>query len=283
MRSSSADIRLCTSSDIANMNVLNCACPSDFPPGSNTCKANGKPCTQTCNGGSVTSFAELDVCGAGCVDANNECNGCYIWFSGLCTCLQKMQEQEKTSCIASSSLTPGQKTPPIWMINARNDLMTTTYLIPGILQLHQIPDYWVGFNLAQNTVRKNQGNTGTLALNSVASRTEEQIHIHLCNNGNKNVRDVINGLDPAKYKTLATVDISKAMPGYAMQCRVSSQKDANIIDQGGDILSHLQTLSTDHGPDNCAQYHVGSGFMIDNSGLAWSCVTTSGSAEKIFC
>ncbi|KAJ5726642.1 uncharacterized protein N7483_007999 [Penicillium malachiteum] len=275
-------VRLCTSSDIANMNVLNCACPSDFPPLPMACKANSKACTQTCKGGSVTSIAELDVCGAGCVDANNECNGCYIWFSGLCNCLQQIQEQKQTSCISSSNLTPGQKTPPVWMINAAHDLMTTTYLIPGILQLHQIPDYWVGFNLAQNTVRKSGANAGTLAINSVTSRTEEQIHIHLCSNGNQNVRNVLNGLDPANYKALATVDLSKAMPGSAMQCRIASQKDANI-DQGGDILSYLQKLDKDQGPDNCAQYHVGSGYMVDKNGFSWSCITTSGSAEKIFC
>ncbi|KAJ5769043.1 hypothetical protein N7520_003602 [Penicillium odoratum] len=170
----------------------------------------------------------------------------------------------------------------LWMINSGHDLMTTTYLVPGILQLHQIPDYWVGFNFAQDTVRKIPKNVGTLALNSVASRTAEQIHIHLCSNGNQKVRNVLDSLIPANHVTLASVDLSQAMPGSAMQCRIASQKDTNI-NQGGDILKYLQSLDQAQGSNNCAQYHVGSGYMVDKIGFARSCVTTAGSAEEIFC
>lgn len=226
----------------------------------------------------MTSIAELNTCGAGCIDANNECNACYIWFSSLCGCIQELQEQKQTSCIPSTQITPNQKTPPVWIVNAAHDLMTTTYLVPGILQLDEIPNYWVGFNLGQNTVRNSYKNAGTLALNSVASRTEEQIHIHLCNNGNSNVRGILNGLDHAKYKTLTPVDLAKVKPGSAMECRVASGSGTNI-DQGMDIINYVKNL----GFSDCARYHVGSGYMVDKNGFAWSCITTAGSAQEIFC
>lgn len=271
-------VPLCTSSDIANMNVLNCKCPSNFPAPPKACNGHPQHCTQTCKGGSVISLDELNTCGAGCIDANNECNACYIWFSSLCGCIQELQAKKPTSCIPSGNITPNQRSPPVWMVNAGHDLITTTYLVPGILQLDEIPNYWVGFNLGQDTVRQLYHGDGTLAINSVASRTEEQIHIHLCNNPNSKVRGVLDGLNRDNYKTLASVDLSKINPNFAMECRVSSQRGEDI-NQGKDIIDYLGSLKF----DDCARYHVGSGYMVDKNGFAWSCITTAGSAQEIFC
>ncbi len=269
------------------MNVVNRDCPSNFPspPSSLVCKGQSRHCSQSCHppaGGSALSRAELNTCNVGCVDANNECNACYIWLSSLCGCIQQLQQGKQTTCLPSASITSGKSTPPVWMVNSAHDLMVPTYQIPGILQLYKIPNYVSGFNFGQHTVWTMYKKDGTLSVNSVVGRTAEQLHVHLCKNPNSKVRGILDGLNHAQYKSLAPIDLKKVHSGWAMECRVASASGANI-DQGGDIINHLQQLDKSQGHDNCAQYHVGSGYMVDTKGFAWSCVTTTGSAEELFC
>lgn len=129
--------RICASSDIVNMNVANCDCPSNFPPLTQGCQGSSQHCTRTSS-------------------VDHQC----------CT-------------------------------------RSTTYLVPGILQLHEIPQYWEGFNFAQDFVQNSYKNAGTLTLNSVASRTEEQTHVHLCNNPHSAIRGVLDGLDRSAVNTEA--------------------------------------------------------------------------------
>lgn len=70
----------------------------------------------------------------------------------------------------------------------------------------------------------------------------------------------------------------KVKAGSTMKCRVASSPDSNL-DLGLDIINYLNTLTF----SDCAQYHVDSGYMIHKNGFSWSCLTTSGSAQDIFC
>ncbi|KAJ6103950.1 hypothetical protein N7486_004172 [Penicillium sp. IBT 16267x] len=270
---------LCTSDDIANVDVAKCVCPSKFPPlGSNTCLGmGGHRYSQSCNpppGGSVSPQYDVKTGGGvGCVDANNECNACYIWFGGLCNCLKDLSTGT-SKCIPSFKISSASKTSPVWVVNAAHNLITTTQRTPGILELGTIPKYQQGFDFAQTTVKNMFPKTGTLAVNSVTSRTEEQIHIHLCDNTNTNLRDALSKLNTASYSKLSPVTGA----GVAMQCRVANNKGDNI-DQAGDVTTYLAKLAA----TDCGRYHVGSGYMVDNNGYSWSCVTIGGSAEYIFC
>ncbi|KAJ5691957.1 hypothetical protein N7462_001380 [Penicillium macrosclerotiorum] len=223
-------------------------------------------------------------CGVGCTDENADCNACYIWFNGLCNCLKRLTGQLKTGCevYPKSTLTIGQRTPPAWILNNQHDIITTTYKIPGILELHDVPDYNGGFDFGQNKLQGDKH--GALALNPAASRSEEQLHIHLCTNDNDPIRDALTGLTRSGFTSLAPVDITSVKSSYGtMWCRVAPNKGDININQGQDILDYLQKIDTLYGPSNCERYHVGAGYMKDKNDYAWSCVTTASSAEGIFC
>lgn len=124
----SAQLPLCTSDDINNMDVHGCTCPTEFPQPAQalTCFPNGPLNPQACPiacglsppNSPVTPRAQLNTCYSGCVDDNDNCNGCYIWFHSLCGCIHDFQSAHGTTCISSSSLpsppiTPGQPWNPV--------------------------------------------------------------------------------------------------------------------------------------------------------------------------
>jgi hypothetical protein len=287
----------CTSDDIARKDVTNCDCPANFPPkDSKTCLSpNPQICTlsyKTCGikpppANPLLSKAPLIHCGAGCIDENNDCSGCYIWFVELCTCLQRLIGQQTTTCevFGGTPLAIGQRSPPSWVLNYGNELITSTYKIPGILELHDIPDPNGGFAFGQDQLQKFKG-FGTLSLNPTDSRSQEQIHIHLHNNpkGSK-LRDALSSLKLTDYAklsevplaTLPNVDQSLTRFG-SMFCRVASASGIIYMDQAADILGYLANLP----PDGCERYKTGAGYMIDSRGYAWSCITTARAAEEAF-
>ncbi|KAJ5793747.1 hypothetical protein N7457_000346 [Penicillium paradoxum] len=285
---------LCTSDDIAKMDVSGCTCPSTFPPNPKdlVCVGKSTPCPINCSPSPppspVVPRSELSQCYSGCVNANSQCNGCYIWFSSLCRCIRSFQAGSQTDCIASPSIGTGPPLPnqsPSWVVLATGDLITTTQLIPGILQLGSAVDVDGGFRLGQNTLRNRSiRDTGTLAMNSVSARSEDQIHIHICDKQSIPLRGIIDNLDPNKYKTTTSVDLSNyPRPNAAMSCRVSPNKgeDVNV---GRDIVTWLQQYTSQTTKDSCAQYDVGAGVITDKNGFSWACITTGPrAAESLFC
>ncbi|KGO45169.1 hypothetical protein PEX1_000080 [Penicillium expansum] len=282
---------LCTSADITKMDVSGCTCPSTFPssPTDLVCVTPSGQCPITCNPppppSPVIPRSELSQCYSGCVDANSECNGCYIWFSSLCRCIRAFQAGTPTTCIASPSIGAGPPQPnqsPSWVVLGGGDLITTTDLIPGILQLNSAADVDGGFRLGQDTLN-NRGirDTGTLAINSVSTRSEEQIHIHVCNNPGSTVRGILDKLHRDSFNTTSSVDLSALpKPSAAMSCRASHNRgeDINI---GRDIVNWLTQYA---GTTTCAQYDVGAGVIVDSNGYAWACITTGHrAAENLFC
>lgn len=282
---------LCTSDDIAKMNVRGCTCPSTFPqpPSNLVCVTPSGQCPINCNPppppSPVIPRAELSQCYSGCVDANFECNGCYIWFSSLCRCIQDFQAGTQTTCIASPSIGVGPPQPnqsPSWVVLGGGDLITTTDLIPGILQLSSAADVDGGFRLGQDTLN-NRGirGTGTLAINSVSTRSEEQIHIHVCDHPGSAVRGILDELRRDDYKTTSSVDLSALPePSAAMSCRASPNRGEDI-NMGRDIVDWLTQYA---GTTTCAQYDVGAGVIVDSNDHSWACITTGHRAsERLFC
>ncbi|KAK9369489.1 hypothetical protein V1509DRAFT_652245 [Lipomyces kononenkoae] len=274
----------CTTNDISNMDVSGCDCPSNFPPPADlTCTAQAQVCSQTCGNPQqiVTSRSKLVQCGQGCVTANSNCNGCYVWFHGLCLCIHHLQSGSPTNCIPSGRLTPGHPNPPIWMVLNDRDLITTTQKLTGILQLNTAPDPDGGWRLGQQNIKRA---SGSLAMNSVATRSEEQVHIHVCDILSSKIRDKLSSLTRSSYGSLQSVPLTAAegfKPGSEMSCRVSPNKGA-VVDVARDINSTLAGLRPP--PANCAAYYVGAGVITDSNDYSWSCVTTgTRSAEELFC
>jgi hypothetical protein len=281
---------LCTSDDIAKMDVSGCRCPSDFPspPNNLICNGNSMDCPITCNPSPpspVVPRAQLSQCGSGCVNVNSRCNGCYIWFSSLCRCLRDFQAGSQTDCLASPDIPPGPPKPhqpPSWVLLRTGDLITTTQLIPGILQLDTAPDFDGGFRLGQD-VLNSQGirSTGTLAMNSVSTRSEEQIHIHVCDYPGSPLRGIIDGLDVNKYKSSQPVPLAALHKSdAAMNCRVSPKSGVDV-NTGRDVIDWLNQYK---GQKDCAQYNVGAGVITDSNDNSWACVVIGArAAENLFC
>ncbi|KFZ23391.1 hypothetical protein V502_02133 [Pseudogymnoascus sp. VKM F-4520 (FW-2644)] len=174
------------------------------------------------------------------------------------------------------------------LLNSRT-LITTTQQVRGILELDQVKDSDGGFRLGQQVFQQNikfDRATGALALNSVATRNEEQIHIHVCGIGIKTskLRILLSKLKPTDYNTLKPVTLSPPdfITGSAMSCRISPTPGA-IIDVARDINNYLQSTVA-KAPQSCDQYYVGAGVITDTNDHSWACVTTgTRSAEELFC
>lgn len=281
---------LCTSDDIAKMDVSSCTCPSDFPSPASAliCNGNSIDCPITCSSSPPSPIiprAQLSQCYSGCISPNSRCNGCYIWFSSLCRCIQAFQAGSHTDCIASPVIGQGPPLPqqsPSWVVLGSGNLITTTQLIPGILQLQTANDIDGGFRLGQDTINSQQARDSlALAMNSVSTRSEEQIHIHLCDSTKTGLTDILNQLDRNLYRTSKPVPLGALhKPTAAMNCRVSPNSGVDI-NMGRDIV---EWLSQFHGPADCAQYNVGAGVITDSSDYTWACVVTGHSAaESLFC
>ncbi|KAK9371920.1 uncharacterized protein V1513DRAFT_453960 [Lipomyces chichibuensis] len=230
----------CTSDDITNMDVSGCNCPSQFPsPATDlTCIGPAQVCSQTCGNPQMTisSRSMLTQCGQGCITANSECNGCYVWFHSLCSCIRDLQHGSTTTgCIPSDSLHPGHPNQPIWMLLNAGDLITSTQLLPGILQLNNAPDSDGGWRLGQQVFQQGHpGQTynrerGSLAMNSVATRSEEQVHIHVCDNPASKIRDKLSSLWRDNYRTLQSVPLTTA---------------DGVINMARDIIDYLGSAQT---------------------------------------
>lgn len=203
------------------------------------------------------------------------CKACNIYFGSLCKCIQQIESGHPTTCVASSKVVPkgGQY---IWMLLGSHDLITTSQRLPGILQLGQASNPNGGWLLGQNHYDKK---TQALAMNSVATRTEEQIHIHVCTvvagHQSASTRHILSQLHRADY-TARLKSVPTAPSGSEMSCRVAA-KLGDTVDIGKEIVDYIKSGTS------CEAY-VGAGVMTDNNGWTWGCVTTGhAAAETIFC
>ncbi|KAJ5091137.1 hypothetical protein NUU61_006007 [Penicillium alfredii] len=122
-------------------------------------------------------------------------------------------------------LNRASRTSLTWVVLNNGDLITTTQQVLGILQLGSAPDPDGGFRLGQNTLgngfpgQQYTKQTGTLAINGVSSRFEEQIHIHLCNNSNSGVHKILDQQHRDNFRVSSSVDLSSlGKPNAEMMC-----------------------------------------------------------------
>lgn len=275
---------ICSSDQISRMDVATgCDCATNFP--STNC---GACPLHSCGSPPmvITPKGELSTCDHGCVNSNNECDDCFIWFNSLCSCVKRLENGDNTDCIPSEDLSQGPPNHAIWMLLNSRTLITTTKRVPGILQLDQVKDSDGGFRLGQQVLQQKKKftrRTGALALNSVATRKEEQIHIHVCDIQTSKLRNFLTTLKRTKYNKLSSVTLPTKFPlGSAMSCRVSSAPGA-IIDVARDVNNYLQSTVA-KAPQYCDQYYVGAGVITDKHDYSWACVTTgTKAAEELFC
>ena len=206
----------------------------------------------TCSGKALISASELmDGHGnEGCTEANAGCNSCFLWFDKVCTCLKNGKCDESPS--------------GLW-IQLNDGKITTKQRMPGILELASEEPWEWGQSLATSSQ--------ALVINSVKTRHQEQIHMHVCEAkpGKPGIREILGDLKRPDYGTLQQVKNREWM------CRVQSTKNTPITGVTRDIRA--KTLK-DPGCSNL----VGAAVVTDTYGYTWMCLTTGlGSTQGEFC
>ncbi|KAE8352281.1 hypothetical protein BDV28DRAFT_4998 [Aspergillus coremiiformis] len=256
----------CDTTHISNHAVSQCDCATTF---------SDSGCTRcldaSCNNQPLKGKLTANTCGSGCVDQNINCDACGLYFNSLCRCLKGTA----TNCVSRGNW---------WLLNA-HQLITTTQRVPGILQLGSDNSGWQlgqeilgSSTVAQSLTRAD----GTLSLNSVLVRDQEQIHIHLCENPKSQLRNYLSSPPVRRdnYQTLKPIPTS--FPDYpqgSVRCQASLTKGAANINVAQITSDYLNTV-----PKACAQDSVGVGLITDGNDYSWVCVTTGEhSGEQLFC
>lgn len=236
----------CKGSQISTNNVQNCQCDTSQRPPCKSCDL--KSCASHTHSG-------LDTCYVGCTDANRLCDSCYLWFDQLCVCLQ-------TGCPTRKSTSTNSE----WVLmNGKLGLLvTTTELMPGIRELW-VEDPWTWGQ------EKWKRGSEALAINSVRTRSQEQIHMHICS-VNDDAQKWLTNLDHTKYQTMTKI------PGRDWQCRVGQQPGDSVHDMTD--LTQRALFSGSWCPD-----FIGAAVIVDNKDRIWACLTTDekDTTEFVFC
>ncbi|KAL6906740.1 hypothetical protein GGI43DRAFT_395592 [Trichoderma evansii] len=174
--SSIAQGAFCTLDDIRDKNVAQTHC--DCRPHVDQCTpvqgcfTCGLEIKKKCTHGGLS-----EKCYVGCTDKDWNTKGCGIWYHTLCNELQ-LCLKGNPSCQTSTQIKKGGGMSWIVLPEGNDPLVTTTDLLPGILEMaHNSGRYGGAFDFAQE---KYDPTKQALALNSVRSRTMEQFHIHMC-------------------------------------------------------------------------------------------------------
>lgn len=244
----------CTQSDISHLSVSGCTCQKFFTSCPLTCPLGGG-CGQNSN--------TVKKCDVGCTDDNKDCSTCNLYYGGLCRCIQD------GDCFHDPSTGS-------WTLLHARTLITTPHLLPGILQLGTDNNGWKLGQIALSTGKVSSVSAGTLAMNSVTSRTEEQIHIHVCDRPTSVFQQYLDKKNAAHYSQLTAIDFDQlGFQKNSIQCQALKTKNFDMAKLTSDYLNKLGA--------GCAKYHVGAGLITDKQGYTWGCITTQGSAEFLFC
>lgn len=247
----------CTSEQISSMDVDNC-----------TCRPFGTKCYSkcpVCNVPVLNATKFTTQCDIGCVTQEAECEGCGIWFDSLCWCLQNPHR-----CNTNGDVSPFSK--PIWVHlesqqAMKDDLITTNELSTGILDMEKTQikfnKGWIFAQTEYNPV------TQALALNSYRVRTQEQIHIHLCNRS-----------------TTFPGALSLETPNFSNTLRPLVQDPSTscvTVPPTGMLRTFANNIADFLRKSSCKEL-VGAGIIQDTKGNTWGCVTTiSGGPLGVFC
>ncbi|KAJ5747532.1 uncharacterized protein N7511_009228 [Penicillium nucicola] len=247
----------CTTAQIEKGGVTNCACVAGKDKGEQPGDKCNKCDIGLCNKTPQQSVSRLSACYQGCTDANHPCNSCFIWFKSVCEC------QQNGNC-ASFLSAKGDST---WIKIAHDRLITTTTHTPGILELHSEAPWQFG---QSGLVRDSKA----LTINSVSTRTQEQIHIHDC----PVLDDPKKLLAKQNYADFDNIAPIKHMPGPdPWQCKVNSNKGQDI----DRVTTDLQNFIAKH-PD--CTHNIGAAVVVDSNDRTWMCITTDADpTQYTFC
>lgn len=255
----------CDTTNISNNQVVQCVCADTFS------EAGCHACTDPqCPTASIK--AQLQSC-KGCTDVDINCGrACNLYFSALCNCLKGTAH----NCENSGK----------WWLENSHFLITTIDQVAGILQLGSDNGGWqFGQTLLAGGVSQGgstfKRDVGTLAVNSVNTRDQEQIHIHVCNNPGSKLRSYLSSATRGQYQTLTQIpdDITGAFPKGTVFCQASQAKGASNMDVARITTDYVNSLHT-----ACEKDNVGAGLITDNNDYSWVCITTgSHAAEQLFC
>jgi hypothetical protein len=231
-----------------------------------TCRSGINDCRK-CN----SQNTGLIVCNTVCGLDNRECHACDIWYGGVCECLQKYPLPDIGSgCFGSISWQgPTHGLPPVWILRNSANLISSTVLNTGIENINQMPDKNEGWLLGLSHI-----NTATQALtmNSVETRSRNEIHIHLCN---KNIAasNRLGTLDPKKYSIFTFIQVIGTSGWYCEATAKGTQLDPSS--------NFVKWLSTN---PQVNINKLGIGLLTDtHNNYIWTCISTYGVAEQIFC
>jgi hypothetical protein len=145
-----------------------------------------------------------------------------------------------------------------------------TVLNAGVEKLYKLPDNDGGWLLGMDHMdHKSQA----MAMNSQHTRTENQVHIHICPKVS-DAESVLAGLNKASYTSLKHVPHSGnwSPKDVKMYCEVSKTPSSSVA---------VWLNNLPKGVDNT---QVGIGMLSDSHGDWWSCASVGGVPEHgVFC
>lgn len=161
-------------------------------------------------------------------------------------------------------------------------LITSTLPVSGIENLRDAGIHADdGWRFAQKNYNRS---AQALVMNSMAARTEEQIHIHVCDikdqpcNQSGRTREILSCLsrDTSSRDDFKKLKAVPLMPGDT-KCKVSPTKGS----QGS--LDIAEDIETEIRKKDCKLY-TGAAIITDKNDFTWACVTDSPvAAEYIYC
>jgi hypothetical protein len=263
-----ADLALldCTASDITLGLVATCTCRD----ASNACPN----CYLQQNAGLVNCYAPCDI-------DNRECQSCNIYYGGVCRCLKLISGiTTGTACTGNRAWAgPGKGLPPVWILGVPgvlgSRLISSTILNSGIEQLAEMPDNNGGWTLGFQHI---DTSTQALSINSRATRSRNEIHLHLCTKKLEPQVTLANQ-DPTKFATfkpLGTWYCKATKPTTPVQPMTDSWLTKPSTD-------YLAWLATDPPVD---RNNLGFALLTDtHNNYLWQCITTRAkdAAEHVFC
>jgi CDP-diacylglycerol pyrophosphatase len=146
-----------------------------------------------------------------------------------------------------------------------DNLITATQLIPGIRELY-VEDPWTW---GQQLWKPGKG---ALAINSVRTRSQEQIHMHICR-AHDETQKFLGQLDFTQYLKAMTEVTEKKWMCQAGETGATSM-DGMVAKVQGQLAN-----------DRWCPDFIGAAMIADSKGRIWACVTTeeSETTEFSFC
>lgn len=254
----------CLTNNLVNNQVAQCACAEQYTE---------KNCHQCVDPQCTTAplSAHLNSCN-GCTNDDITCGtACSLYFTGLCHCLKGIGH----GC---------QNNGKWWLLNS-HFIITSQDKIAGILQLGFDNGGWAfGQSLLKGGVSQNgkniQRDTGTLSVNSVTVRDQDQIHIHVCYNQNSGLRNYLTSLNKGDYVNLKRISMAfTGFPSDTILCQASQSQGASDINVASITANYV------NGRTQCYKDDIGAGLITDKNDYSWVCLTTtrSASAEQLLC